>query len=163
VARRAARALEGFDGDELAAALPPLRERLRRLARELRFEDAARLRDRIAALEQVVETVDGLERLRRTEACVLVPAREAGFVRAVFVAHGRVVATRSIPRGGGARIEIEAGLGAAAAAVPSLAAEDAEALLVIDGFLRRPPPELRVVPLDTGAILAATNGVALAA
>jgi len=163
VARRAARALEGFDGDELAAALPPLHERLRRLARELRFEDAARLRDRIAALEQVVETVDGLERLRRTEACVLVPAREAGFVRAVFVAHGRVAATRSIPRGGGARVEIEAGLGAAAAAAPSLAAEDADALLVIDGFLRRPPPELRVVPLETGAILAATNGVALAA
>jgi hypothetical protein len=107
--------------------------------------------------------VDGLERLRRTQACVLVPSREPGFVRAVFVAHGRIVATRSVPRGGGARVEIEAGLAAGAAAETSLAAEDADALLVIDGFLRRPPPELRVAPLDGAAILAATNGVALAA
>lgn len=163
VARRAARALEGFDGDDLGAALPPLRTRLRRLACDLRFEDAARLRDRIAALERVVVSVDSLERLRRLQACILVPAREPGFVRAVFVAGGRVVDTRTVPRGGGARLEIESGLAAAAAAVPSLAAEDADALLVIDGFLRRPPPELCIVPLEPAAILAATNGVALAA
>jgi len=163
VARRAARALEGFAGDDLGAALPPLRARLRRLSGDLRFEDAARLRDRIAALEQVVEAVHGLERLRRLQACVLVPAREPGFIRAVFVAHGRVVATRSVPRGGGARVEIDAGLMHAAVAEPSLAAEDADELLVIDGFLRRPPPELRVLPLDRAAILAAANGVALAA
>ncbi len=163
VARRAARALDGFDGDEPAAALPALQERLRRLARDLRFEDAARLRDRIAALEQVVEALASLHRLRCLRACVLAPARRPGFVRAVFVAHGRVVATRSVPRGGGARIEIEAGLAAVAVAEPSLAAEDADALLLIDGFLRRPPPEVAVAPLDPAAILAAVNGVALAA
>jgi excinuclease UvrABC nuclease subunit len=163
VARRAARALDGFDGDEPAAALPALRERLRRLACDLRFEDAARLRDRIAALEQVVEALASLRRLRRLRACVLAPARQPGFVRAVFVANGRVVATRSVPRGGGARMEIEAGLAAVAVAEPSLAAEDADALLLIDGFLRRPPPEVAVAPLDPAAILAAVNGVALAA
>ncbi len=164
VARRAARALDGFDGDELAAALPPLHARLRRLSRALRYEDAARLRDRIAALEQVVDAVQGLERRRRLQACVLVPAREPGFVRAVFVAHGRVAATRSLPRGGGARVEIDAGLRHAAAVTePSFAAEDADELLVIDGFLRRPPPEVRILPLDGAAILAAANGVALAA
>ena len=53
----AARALDGFEGESLAAALPPLRARLRRLARDLRFEDAARLRDRIAALEEVVARI----------------------------------------------------------------------------------------------------------
>ena len=163
VARRAARALCGFDGDDLAAALPPLRERLQRLARDLRFEDAARLRDRIAALEQVVAAVAQLDRLRALRTCLLVPAREPGFVRAVFVAHGRVAAVRSVPRGGGARIEIEAGLAAAARTDVSIGAEDADELLVIDGFLRRPPPELQVAPLDAPAILATANGVALVA
>ena len=57
LARRAARALDGFEGDEPGEALPELRRRLRRLAVDLRFEDAARLRDRIAALEQVVERI----------------------------------------------------------------------------------------------------------
>jgi hypothetical protein len=163
VARRAARALSGFEGDDPAAALPPLRERRRRLARDLRFEDAARLRDRIAALEHVVSTLEQLGRLRALRACLLVPAREPGFLRAVFVAHGRVAAIRSVPRGGGARIEVEAGLAAAARSVPSVGPEDADELLVIDGFLRRPPPELQVVGLEAAAILAAVNGVALVA
>ena len=60
----AARALDGFEGDDLADALPPLRARLRRLATDLRFEDAARVRDRLTALEEVVERVGELERLR---------------------------------------------------------------------------------------------------
>ena len=163
VARQAARVLDGFEGDDLAAALPALRRRLGRLARDLRFEDAARLRDRIAALEEVTETVERLECLRALRACMLVPAREEGFLRAVFVAGGRVAAVRSVPRGGGAQIEIQAGLAAAARGEGSFAAEDADELLVIDGFLRRPPPELHVAPLDAAAILAAANGVALAA
>jgi hypothetical protein len=44
--------------------LPTLRRRLPRLARDSRFEDAARLRDRIAALEAVASRVAELERLR---------------------------------------------------------------------------------------------------
>ena len=49
VAQRAARALDGFEGDDPRDALPALRRKLGRLASDLRFEDAARLRDRIAA------------------------------------------------------------------------------------------------------------------
>src|SRR5262245_35636552 len=41
-AQLAARALGDFDGEDLSAPLPSLRTRLPRLARELRFEDAAR-------------------------------------------------------------------------------------------------------------------------
>ncbi len=163
VARRAARALQGFDGDRLADALPPLRQRLRRLSSDLRFEDAARLRDRIAALEQVSEAVERLERLRRLQTCVVVPAREPGFVRAFFVAHGRIAAVRALPRGGGARVEVEAGLAAVAQALPSQAAEDADELLLVDGFLRRPSPEVRSAPLRAAAIVALVEGVALAA
>jgi DNA polymerase-3 subunit epsilon len=165
LARRAARALDGHDHDDPAAALPPLRERLGRLAREQRFEDAARLRDRIAALEAVVERLAELRRLRRLEACLLAPARERGFVRAVMVAGGRIAAARSIPLGAGARVEVDAAL--AEVAEPPLEPAlgvDAAALGVISPFLRHPPPELRVVPLARDAILAVLGeGVAFAA
>ena len=62
LARRAARALDGLEGDDLAAALPPLRARLKRLASDLRFEDAARLRDRL------VRARGGRRRARRAGA-----------------------------------------------------------------------------------------------
>jgi DNA polymerase III epsilon subunit family exonuclease len=154
-AQLACRALEGFEGDDLADALPPLRAKLRRLARDLRFEDAARVRDRLTALEQVVERVGELERLRATTLCVLAPAREPGLRRAFFVAAGRIVAVRTLAQGAAGRLEVEAGLAEAARAEPSYAVEDADDLLVVAGFLRRPPPELRVVSLDAGEILAA--------
>src|SRR6186997_2352896 len=65
-AQSAARALGDWDG-EPAAALPVLRRKLKRLSAELRFEDAARLRDRIAALEEVVASLAELDRLRSLE------------------------------------------------------------------------------------------------
>ena len=153
-AQLAARALGDFGGEDLASALQPLRARLPRLARALRFEDAARLRDRIGALEEVAERVAELERLRSEELCVLAPAREPAFRRAFFVAGGRVTA-RTIPHGPAGRLEIEVGLAAAAAAETSLAAEDAADLLVVAGYLRKPPPELRVVGLGVAEIAAA--------
>ena len=153
-AQLAARALDHHEGEDLAAALPPLRAKLRRLARDLRFEDAARLRDRIEALEQVVERVGELERLRRSRICLLAPAREHGFRRAFFVAGGRVWA-RTLAAGPAGRLEVEAGLAEAARLEPSYTREDAEELLVVSGFLRRPPPELRVLSLDASEILAA--------
>ena len=153
-AQLAARALGDFDGDDISSVLPGLRAKLPRLARDLRFEDAARLRDRVAALDEVAERVDELDRLRTQELCVLAPAREQAFWRAFFVAQGRVTA-RSVPRGAAGRLEIEAGLAAAANGDLSLAPEDAADLLVVAGFLRRPPPELRIVGLHAAEILAA--------
>jgi DNA polymerase III epsilon subunit family exonuclease len=153
-AQLAARALDGFAGDDLAAALPPLRARLRRLASDLRFEDAARLRDRLEALEEVVTRAGELERLRAEELCVLAPARERGFWRAFLVARGRVV-VRTIPRGPAGRLELEAALAVAAAADVSLEPEDAAELLVVAAAARKPPPELRVVGLRAAEIAAA--------
>jgi len=153
-AQLAARALGDFDGDDISSVLPALRAKLPRLARDLRFEDAARLRDRVAALDEVAARVDELDRLRAHELCVLAPAREPAFWRAFFVARGRVTA-RGVPRGAAGRLEIEAGLAAAANAEQSLAPEDAADLLVVAGFLRRPPPELRIVGLRAAEILAA--------
>ncbi len=146
LARRAARALEGWEGEPVDA-LPALRAKLRRLAADLRFEDAARLRDRIAALDDVAGALAELDRLRALELCLLVPAAEEGFQRAFFVSGGRVVAARTLLPGAAGRVEAEAGLAAVARAEASIAPEDSDQLLLIGTFLRRPPPELRVVPL----------------
>jgi excinuclease UvrABC nuclease subunit len=142
--------------------LSRLRARLADLSECLRYEDAARLRDRIAALEQVIGELASLERLRAFEACLLTPASSDGFVRAVFVAGGRVAAARVLPPGAGAVLEIRAGLAAARAVEPSLEPEDAEELLLLGTFVRRPPPELTIAPLDERAILAAMRDPAAA-
>ena len=153
-ARAAARALDGWEG-EPRDALPRLRAKLRRLAADLRFEDAARLRDRVAALEEVAAALAELDRLRALEVCLLVPALEPGFRRAVFVSGGRVVDARTLLPGGAGQVEVEAGLAAARRAAPSVGAQDADELLLVGSFLRRPPPELTIVPLDRERILAA--------
>lgn len=136
-ARLAARALDGFDRPE--DALPVLRRRLRDYADCLRYEDAARLRDRIAALEEVTDRTRELERLRQFEGWLVVPAPQEGFRRAFLVSGGRIAAARTLPPGSGARLELEAGL---AEAARSTAPEDADELLLVGTFLRRPPPEL---------------------
>jgi len=126
----AARALSGATEEELGTLLdggplPRLRERLAELADNLRYEEAARLRDRIEALEQVIDRLGRLERLRKLELRLVCPG--AAFV----VAGGRVTTDEEPPR------PLEG----------PLTAEQAEDLLLIDGFVRRPPPELKVLPL----------------
>jgi len=148
-AQLAARVLTPDELERPEAALPRLRRRLRDLSDARRFEDAGRLRDRIAALERVCRELKRLDRVRNLECCVLVPANEPGYIRAHFVAGGRVAAERTLPPGGGAALEIEAGLAASRRAGEL----DLDELLLVDSFLRRPPPELRVAPLRREAIL----------
>jgi len=157
----AARALASSTPEELdrllqGGPLPRLRARLAHLAECLRYEEAARLRDRIEALEHVVERLRRLEQLRGLEACLVAPAGEPGWRKAFFVCGGGVRAVRSLPPGGGARLEIEAGLArcrsAPEPAGATLTPEKAEDLLLVDGFVRRPPPELAVLPLDAERI-----------
>jgi DNA polymerase III subunit epsilon len=152
-AELAARALAGATPGELAlltagGPLPRLRAKLRDLSESLRYEDAARLRDRIAALEHVIASLAELQRLRTAEICLLVPAVDEGWRRAFFVAHGRVAAVRALPRGPGAALELEAGVAEARAAADSLAPEDADELLLVGSFLRRPPPELTLLRFE---------------
>jgi DNA polymerase III subunit epsilon len=152
-AELAARALAGATPGELAlltagGPLPRLRAKLRDLSESLRYEDAARLRDRIGALEHVIASLAELQRLRTAEICLLVPAVDEGWRRAFFVAHGRVAAVRALPRGPGAALELEAGVAEARAAADSLAPEDADELLLVGSFLRRPPPELTLLRFE---------------
>ncbi len=161
--RIAARALDGHESDDVEAALPALRGRVRRLGRELRFEDAARLRDRLAGLDEAVEALRELDRLRRLRACVVVPARAPGFAQAYAIAAGRVAAARLVPRGPGAGQEAAALVAEAEHTTLSHAPEDADELRLVASFLRRPPPELRVGTLDVDAIRALVEGIPLAA
>ena len=154
-AQLAARVLTPDDLARPQDALPRLQHRLHDLSEARRFEDAGRLRDRIAALERVCRELGRLERVRSLRCCVLVPARESGYVRAFFVAGGRVAAERTLPPGGGAALEVEAGL--AAAQRPGEL--DLDEVLLVDSFLRRPPPELRTAPLEREAILQARSSV----
>jgi len=156
-AQLAARALHADELERPADALPRLRRRLADLADARRFEDAARLRDRIAALERICRELDRGTRLRSLERCLLVPALEHGHVRAFFVAGGRIVAERTLPPGGGATLEVEAGLAAARRVHEPGPLEE---LLLLGTFLRRPPPELRVMPLAREPILRAARTLA---
>ena len=152
-AELAARALQGATQAELAllasgGPLPRLRAKLRDLAESLRYEDAARLRDRIAALERVIADLAELDRLRAAELCLLVPALEEEFRRAVFITKGKVAAVRTVPPGPGAALELESGVAEARAATASLSPEDADELLLVGTFLRKPPPELTVLSFE---------------
>ncbi len=159
----AARALALSTPEELdellrGGPLPRLRARLADLSESLRYEEAARLRDRIEALEHVVERLGRLERLRGLERCLVAPAVEEGWRKAFFVCGGRVRTARSLPPETDARLEVAAGLAICCSASDDHAApltpEQAEDLMLIDGFVRRPPPELAVLPLDADAITA---------
>ena len=96
-------------------------------------------------------------------ACLVVPALEPGMVRAVFVAGASSraapcrVAAAPTSRSMRASSEVDRHLPG------DLEAIAADELLLLATFMRRPAPELRVVALERNAILAATNGVALAA
>jgi DNA polymerase III epsilon subunit family exonuclease len=138
-AQLAARALQGVEWETLEDALPRLRAKLKRLARDLRFEDAARLRDRIAALEDAAREIQRMQQLRRMEVCLVAGGR------AVWVAKGQVVCIR--PWGGRSGLEWQAGLAAVARARPTLAPDAADDLRVVASFIRRPPPELTVIRL----------------
>jgi DNA polymerase-3 subunit epsilon len=162
-ARSAARALDGHESDDVEAALGPLRSRLERLAREQRFEDAARLRDRVSALEDAVGALRELRRLRALRACVVVPAGRPGFVRAYALAGGRVAAERLVPQGHAGRIEAETLVAEALRVSSSRAPEDADELRLVASFLRRPPPELRVGALEPAAVTRLADGLPLAA
>ena len=145
--RRAELAARALDPGELArpsAALPRLRRKLARLADDLRFEDAARLRDRVQAVEALAGELERLERLREAELCLLVPAERAGYRRAYFLAAGQIAAVRVVPPGPGAQLELATGVAQARRAEPSLAPEHADELLAVAQFLRRPPPELEI-------------------
>ena len=160
-AQLAARALQADELERPSLALPRLRRRLAELAEARRYEDAARLRDRVQALERVCSELERLARLRALQRLHRRARGGAGHARAFFLAGGRVAAERALPPGGGAHLEIEAGLASCRHALVSDTTGDLDELLLVGTFLRKPPPELQIVPLERDAILrAAARSVA---
>jgi len=145
-AQLAARALQSVEWETLDDALPKLRAKLKRLACDLRFEDAARLRDRIEALEDVAREIRRMQQLRELTICIVVPGEQDGSRRGYWIAQGQVADVR--PFAGTHGLEWQAGLAAVARAEPTLAPEDADDLLTVASFIRRPPPELEVIRLS---------------
>jgi DNA polymerase III epsilon subunit family exonuclease len=156
----AARALSSATPEELerllaGGPLPRLHQRLADLAECLRYEEAARLRDRLEALEHVLERLGRLEHLRTLDACLIAPAVTPGWHKAFFVRSGAVCAVRSLPPGPGARLEVDAGLTIVRHTPRKpepLTGEQAEDMLLLSSFIRRPPPELTVVALDSASV-----------
>ena len=142
------------------ARSPPLRARLRRLARDLRFEDAAGCAIASRRSRRSPRGSRSSIASARAELCVLAPAREPGFWRAFVVARGRVAA-RTIPRGAAGRLEIETALATASGAEPSLAPEDAaELLVVVRAFSASRRPRFGSSAAARAEILAAWSAVA---
>ena len=151
----AARALAMSTTEELetlelpdGGPLPRLRSRLDDLAESLRYEEAARLRDRIEALDQVLARLRQLNRIRKLELCVIAPALEPGTQKAFFICRGEVRSC-PLPR---TTFELETMLARREQTADTLTPEQAEDLVLIDGVVRRPPPELTVLPLDARLI-----------
>jgi DNA polymerase-3 subunit epsilon len=164
----AARALAGATPEELEqlpadGPLPRLRERLGHLTECLRYEEAARLRDRIQALERVLERLRRLEDARALDACLIAPALTAGWRKAFFVRGGVLCAVRTLPPGPGTRLELNSGLAVARRIVPErkpLTGGEAEDIILLESFIRRPPPELTVLPLDDERLLSSIGTAA---
>jgi DNA polymerase-3 subunit epsilon len=157
----AARALAGATPEELEqlladGPLPRLRGRLAHLSECLRYEEAARLRDRLQALERVLERLRRLEHASRLDACLIAPDLTPGWRKAFFVRSGVLCAVRPLPPGPGARLELNAGL-AIARHIPRerkpLTGGQAEDMVLLESFILRPSPELTVLPLAGGHLL----------
>src|SRR5437763_808428 len=128
-----------------------LRARLRSYFR------SERLRPAVEAAVGATERIEWRVLGSALERCLVVPATEPGHARAFFLAGGRVAAERTLPPGGGAHLEVEAGLAAARRAGASDELVDVDELFLVARFLRHPPPELSIVPLERQAILAAAE------
>ena len=121
------------------------------LAEAQRYEDAARLRDRLQALEAAIADLAELDRLRATGGLRPRPGGRAGVPDAPssWPADGSRHAPRAAPRRrrrsrSRRASRRRAGLRRSLSFEP----EDADELLSSPAFLRRPPPELSVLPLD---------------
>jgi len=152
----AARALASATPEELeqllaGGPLPRLQQRLSHLTDSLRYEEAARLRDRLKALENVLDRLRRLEQLRNVDACLIAPGLTPSSRNAFFVRAGVLCDVRPLPPEPGARLAIDAGL-TIARQIPRerepLTGEQAEDMLLLGSFIRRPPPELTVISID---------------
>jgi DNA polymerase-3 subunit epsilon len=140
-----------------------LDERMRRLSGEHRFEDAAAVRDQLAALRTAGRAVERLRRARSRSGVILAPDTDDRFVQAFACAGGRVVARRRLPRAGDGRLEAEPLLAALAHGLAERPAPfspaAAEQARIVSTALVRPGRSLRAVAVDAAGAMAAAARV----
>ncbi len=125
---------EEFDDLLDGGVLDRLRSRLASLTEADEELEARCLGRRIGSLERAIAHLRRLERLRELDVCVLAPSLEPGRMDAYFVSDGNLIGpgsdrgTRAMKHG-------------------RVRAEELDALLVMEAFLLRPPPELTIIPL----------------
>lgn len=136
-----------------------MRERMRRMAAERRYEQAAAARDQLAALERGQRVLARLRRAATRSGVVLAPDVDPRFVQAFACAGGRVVARRRLPRAGDGRLEAEALVAALAhglrAPPAPFSPAQADQARVVAATLARPSPAVRSVAVDSATLPAA--------
>jgi DNA polymerase-3 subunit epsilon len=133
------------------AAGERLASRMAEFAAERRYEDAARVRDRMATVARARGRIARLERARRCSGVLLAADLDDRFVHAFACVRGVVVARRRVARGGDGRLELESLAAALAEGFagperPLTAVEAAQARIVAAGFAR-PGSALAAVPV----------------
>jgi DNA polymerase-3 subunit epsilon len=151
-------------GDPLADPAPLVERRMRELAGRRRFEEAAAVRDELAALRRMARTLDRLRRAASRSGLVLAPDVDDRFVHAFACAGGRVVARRRLPRVGDAALEVQPLVAALRAALPPppgpLSPEQAEQARIVVGALARPGLTTRPIPVDRFSVATAGERIA---
>ncbi|MGZ4430883.1 MAG: exonuclease domain-containing protein [Gaiellales bacterium] len=152
-------------GDPQDSPLRALRARMCALRDQLRYEEAASVRDQLDALDATRRALDRLRRARRHRGVLLAADLDPRFVQAFACAGGRVVARRRLPRAGDAALEIAPllrALAAAAADEDPLEPGEADAAGVLAAAFVRPGRVLRAVPgADAPGIARARRSVPL--
>lgn len=141
-----------LQGDRLVDPEPLIERRMRELAGGRRFEEAAAVRDQLAAVRRAAATLARLRTAASRAGVVMAPDVDDRFVQAFACAGGRVVARRRLPRTGDAALEVQPLVAALRAALPAragpLPAELAEQARIVSAALVRPGLATRPVPVD---------------
>jgi excinuclease UvrABC nuclease subunit len=151
-------------GDRLVDPTPKIEQRMRELGRHRRFEDAAALRDQLAALQRVAVTLARQRTAVARAGIVLAPDVDDRFVQAFACVWGSVVGRRRLPRTGDAALETAAlvtTLEPALRTAPGpLSAERAEQARIVSGALVRAGPTTRPLAIDRFSVGQAAGRIA---
>ena len=157
-AEQAAAVLGGRDG----ALLDELVARRDALAEDLRFEEAARLRDRIRELEHVVGVQRRLEAVAERNLAIVAPSTRPGAGELFLIRGGRLVcqltATTAVRRAGLARA-LERTFAAPPEPVTRATVDE---MHLLDGWLRRHTERLAIIPVDPAEPLGALEATVAA-
>src|SRR5712692_4270533 len=121
------------------------------LGEQLRFEEAAELRDRIRDVEQVVAVQQRLKEFADRNVVLVTPDRQADRVRLLLIRAGRLAEEVSLPmRATPSHLRFLLRRVYGAASSPQVSRDELDDLLIMDAWLRRHRDEVREVAVPIG-------------